>query len=404
MDQSDSPTRPRASTAAVLDFAWDAGSFGADQVIATLGLTRSTTLTALDSLIDVGLVSELSGADAKEGYRMGRPARRFELRAEAGVIVGIDAGEHRFRTTVADLAGQSLTHSSLDIQGTSQGPDPGQRRAAAFLAIDDALAAAGRTRADVVAVGVGIPAPVDGEGQSPPHPTGFWDRMNARLQETLAEHFPVVRVENDAALAAVAEGSLGEATGCGSFVAMLAGRRLGSGVFLDGHLVRGAHGAVGELGFLSYVPGADSTDGLGVRALEWARRTLARGDLPAEHPLLRLNAEALRAEDVLAAARLDDPVTRPLLEELGNTLGRICSVISRTYDPATIVVCGAVADSLTDVLALARSHVTQEATLPTPSLVASRFGGDIVSLGAVSAARERARDIVLPLFAQRLPS
>lgn len=48
--------RHRASTAAVLEFAWDAGAFQADHVIAALGLTRSTALAALDTLIELGLI------------------------------------------------------------------------------------------------------------------------------------------------------------------------------------------------------------------------------------------------------------------------------------------------------------------------------------------------------------
>ena len=400
--------RHRASTAAVLEFAWDAGTFRADHVIAALGLTRSTALSALDALIDIGLIRELPSSGT-EGTRMGRPARRFELDGDAGVVVGIDAGNRRFTAIAADLTGRILAEEHLDVRGylgADELPyadaDPAERRVAALRVIDAVLASAGRARGDVIGIGVGIPAPVDGDGDSPPHPTGFWEYMNAGLRGALAEEFPAVRVENDAALAAIAESSLGEARGRDDFVAMLSGRRLGSGVFLEGHLVRGARGGVGELAGLAYIAEIGGTWGFGHLAEKWAREALDGGRVPAEHPWSQLPmGEGLTAEALLAHASLADPVTRPLLEDLGLKLGRISGVVARFYDPETIVVCRAVSCALGEVVEIAQRHVRAEAELPAPEIVASHLGGDVVSLGAVSAAREEARDIVLPLLSER---
>ncbi|HMR49162.1 MAG TPA: ROK family protein [Arachnia sp.] len=360
-------------------------------------------------MIDIGLIRELPNSGAEERNRMGRPARRFELDADAGVIVGIDAGNRRFTAIAADLTGHILAEEHLELRGylnTDDLPypdaDPEERRASAFRAIDAVLASAGRTRGDVIGIGVGIPAPVDGDGQSPPHATGFWQYMNAGLQGALAEEFPAVRVENDAALAAIAESSLGEARGCDDFVAVLGGRRLGSGVFLDGRLVRGARGAVGELGGLAYISEIGGTWGLGHLAEKWAREALGSGRIPAEHPWSQLPAgEELTAEVLLADASLADPVTRPLVEDLGRTLGRISRVVGHFYDPERIVVCGAVACALSEVIEIARQYVRGEGELPAPEIVASRLGGDVVSLGAVSAARAAALGIVLPLLTSR---
>lgn len=408
MSLTEGQLRQRASTASVLEFAWDAGAFRADHVIAALGLTRSTALAALDTLIELGLISELPSAGPDEGYRLGRPARRFELRGEAGVVIGVDAGERQFTAIVADLTGSILAREGFDVRGFSDPDrvpfpdlDLKERPAAAFRAIDAALAAAGRSRADVIGLGVGIPAPVDADGGSPAHPSGFWQHMNSGLHGLLAGEFPAVRVENDAALAAVAEGSIGDARGCDDFIAILVGRRLGSGVFLDGRLVRGAHGGVGELEGFTYVSGIGSSYGIGVRAERWLRDALEAGRVPADHPWAQLAGAGLTAEAALAAADLDDPVSRPLLEELGATLGRICNVVARFYDPGLIVVCGAMAGALGDVIEIARGHVDAESELPPPSIVASQFGGDIVSLGAVSAAREAARSVALTLFSER---
>lgn len=408
MNLTDGQLRHRVSTAAVLEFAWDAGVFRADHVMAALGLTRSTALAALGTLIELGLISELPSAGPEEGQRLGRPARRFELRADAGILVGIDAGERHFTAIAADLAGRVLARQRFDVRGFADDArthfvdlDPRERQAAAFRAIDAVLEAAGRTRAEVIGVGVGIPAPVDADGGSPAHPSGFWQHMNSGLQQVLAEDFPAVRVENDAALAAVCEGTLGEARGYDDFIAILVGRRLGSGVFLDGRLVRGAHGGVGELAGFGYVSGIGNAYGIGVRAERWLREALDAGRIPSDHPWAQLDEAGLTAAAALAVADLDDPVSRPMLEELGGKLGRICNVVARFYDPGAIVICGAMAGALGDAIAIARTHVEAESELPPPAIVASRFGADVVALGAASAAREAAQLIALSLFTER---
>ncbi len=398
---ADGYLRHRASTAAVLEFAWDAGAFRADHVISAVGLTRSTALSALDSLIDIGLIQELPNAGAEDGYRMGRPARRFQLRAEAGVVIGVDAGDYRITAIASDLAGQVLAEEHLGVLGFYAGGQHEDRQGAVFRVIDAALASAGRSRADVIGVAVGVPAPVDGDGRSPSHTLGFWQQMNAGLQDALGREFPAVRVENDAALAAVAESSLGEARGCDDFVAMMIGRRLGAGVFLGGQLVRGGHGAVGELEAFVYVSGVGGAQGFGLRAERWLERALEQGRVPDGHPWARLAGAELKAEDVLGAATLDDPVTKPMLDELGETLGRVCGVVARFYDPTRIIVCGAMAGALGDVLELARGWTRAEPGLLPVEIVASGLGGDVVSLGAASAAREAARDVVLPLLTAR---
>ena len=145
----------------------------------------------------------------------------------------------------------------------------------------------------------------------------------------------------------------------------------------------------------------EPTAGIGVRAERWLREALVAGRIPADHPWARLGEADLTAEAALAVADLDDPVSRPLLEELGSKLGRICNVVSRFYDPGMIVVCGAMAGALGDAIEIARDHVRAESELPPPAILASQFGGDVVSLGAVSAAREAARAIALTLFTER---
>ena len=389
------PAPPRASLDALLAFAWDTGVFVSADAMAATGLTRSTTIDALDELIDIGLLRELPNARAVGGYRKGRPSRRFDLRADAAVVIGMDAGRSHLTTTVADLRGDVIATETLELDATRDGPD--ERRATVLSAVDSALRAAGRERDSVLAVCVGVPAPVNSHGASPDHRDGFWRRMNPDLRMMLEEWAPIVRVENDASLAALAEGSVGAAVGCRDYVVLLAGDRFGAGVVIDGRLLRGAHGGAGELVALDRVVGVDSADGMGLRLTGWARDAAAAGEIPTGHPLAGLSAGELTGRAVLELARSGDAWSRGIVDRAGALLARITAVFGSVYDPSRVIVAGAVAESLDQVAEVARALLPGEVDLAVPELVLSSLGAGSVAAGAVCAAVDSARAGVLHL-------
>lgn len=385
----------RASLSAVLEYAWDAGEFTATDAMARVGLTRSTTIDVIDELVDRGLLRELANARAGGDYRKGRPARRFELRSDAGAVVGIDAGRSHLTTTVSDLRGGTLVrkHVALD-------PDhdqPGVRREAAASALDSALDAASLSRADVVALCVGVPAPVDGSGRSPAHRDDFWLRMNPGFADEFADSIAFVRVENDAYLAAAAERMSGAAAGCDDFVTLLAGERLGAGICVDGRILRGAHGGVGETVAFDHVIGVGGAWGLGYRAAEWAREAVAAGDVAAGSPLAVLKPDALDGRQVLELAAAGDADALKIAERVGGLLAIVTGVFGSLFDPRRVIIAGAVAAGIQPVLEAARRALGDELDLPAPELCASPLGADVVSIGAVAAALESARAGILDL-------
>lgn len=386
----------RASLHAMLDFAWSADAFVSTDAMEATGLTRSTAIDALDELIDFGLLRELPNARAVGGqYVKGRPSRRFELCSDAAVVIGMDLGRSHVTTTVADLRGAPLAHETVELHAWQEGP--AERRAAVLRAVDSALSAAGRSRAEVLAACIGVPAPVDSHGSSPKQREGFWRRMNPDLRELLEEWVPIVRIENDASLAAVAEGATGGAVGLENFVVLLAGDRLGAGVVVDGHLLRGAHGGVGEMKAFDYVFGVESAAGIGLKLTDWVVQASAAGQIPSGHALAEVTSERLTGRAVLDLARSGDEWSRSLVERAGALLARITAVFGSLYDPERVIVAGAIADGLAEVLDVARTRVPTELDLPAPDLVLSSLGAGAVATGAVSAAIDAARTDVLRL-------
>ena len=390
-----SPALRRAGLDAVLGFAWDAGVFTASEAMEGVGLTRSTTIDVIDELVGRGLLRELPNAREAGQYRKGRPSRRFELRAEAGTVVGVDAGHAHVTVMLADLRGATIATHRVALARDQDSPEG--RLATTAAAVDHAVRGAGLHRSAVLALCVGVPAPVDVAGSTPPHRDGFWRRMDPGFAAAFSTWVPAVRVENDARLAAVAERAVGAAEGCEDFVALLAGERLGAGVCVDGRLLRGAHGGVGEMIAFAHVAGVEGAWGLGHRAAQWAREALQNGSLPAESALAGLSPGQIDGRLVLTLAAAGDPGALPVAHRLGDFLAVIAGVMGSLFDSRRIIVSGAVAANAAPVIEAARAALPTELDLPAPEIVASTLGADVVSIGAVSAAREDARTRVLDL-------
>jgi predicted NBD/HSP70 family sugar kinase len=385
-DERGAFSRRRVNAAAVLDRAWDVEAFTAADAMAATGLTRSTVIALCDELVDLGWLRELPNARAAdEEYRKGRPARRYGLRADAGAVVGVDAGQHCVTAAVADLRGRELARARAEVD-----PDGAAGRlAAADAVVAEALGRAGVAAASVLCAAVGVPAPTDGRGDSPEG--AFWARMNPGYAAHFRGRGWLTEVENDANLAALAEGAVGAGAGASSYVTLVSGERFGAGYVVDGHLVRGRRGGAGELGLLALVEGVGSAHGVGALLREWALEARARGAVPEASPLARTPLGRLGAEAVLKAAEAGDAAALGLVERMAERLARICAILGGLLDVERIVFSGAVAASLDPVLRRAAERLAELTPPPAPELVASTLGGGVVSVGALTRALELVR-------------
>jgi predicted NBD/HSP70 family sugar kinase len=395
----------RLNSRRVLDHAWAVNAFTATDVMRATGLTRPTVIGVCDELVAVGLLEELRDARAAGDYVKGRPARRYSLDGTAGVVVGIDAGYDRMAATVADLRGRSLGSASVAIpalspQSVGRLADSQTRRALARRIVDDALSAAQMTPSSVLALTVGVPAPVDSLGNSPVYNVGFWQLMNPGLAELFSDAAPIVRVENDANLVALAERS--SPTGGGrdvdSYIALLADEGIGAGIMVDGRLIRGRRGGAGEMRFLDHVTGVGSSNGLALCARQWATDAIQSGKLPPESILGSLRPETLTAGDIHLAAARGDVAAAAILDRLAARLAQVCIVLGDFLDVDRIVVGGSVVESMPGVIARARGLLRASADPAAPDLVGSTLGRDAVGRGAVEHALTLVKERALDLF------
>lgn len=380
-DYGSAPQRLRMTNALkVLHTVWDAEPFTASEVMARTALTRSTVHGLCDELADQGWITELDDARSTGNYRKGRPARRYAFHAQAGYLVGIDAGQHRISASVADLRGTELATADRQL-GPEEDTSTVRLRVVKEV-VAEALERVGTSLEAVLAVVVGVPAPTDPAGASPRGHRDYWTRMNPGLAEAFAHPGRAVVVENDANLSAVAESTVGAGVGVSSFASLLSGERFGAGLIVDGRLLHGRSGGAGELRLLDLVDGVGSADGLGHVARKLARETL---DDPGSPTVLRaaVSTGGPRAEEVFAAAVAGDEAAQAIVATLADRLARVCAVVATMLDLERIVVAGAIASALGAVVARAEARLEHYVHPPVPRIIASELGSDVVRLGAI---------------------
>lgn len=389
-----------ASARLVLDHLWDAEEVTGSALIDATGLSRATVHGVCDELIDQGWVTELESLRAAD-QRNGRPARRYAFDARAGVVVGVDAGQHRISATVADLRGATLSRTVLPV--TPQDGTTSRRLALIEEGTLGALADAGADLRSVLAVAVGVPAPVDRDGRTVFQDNPFWELMNPDIALHLRDrHGWTTLTDNDANLAAVAEAWQGHGRDARCHVTLLAGERFGAGVVDDGRLLRGAHGGVGEMRYLDFVEGVGSADGIGALVRDDARAQLARLDGRTGSSLQELDPTTLDAANVFAAALGEDPLAVSVVEHVAARLARIVATFASIYDPERVIIAGAVAESCEPLLELVRHELDRYVDPPGIEVLASALGRDIVTAGAVKRALDHVREHALDLVPAEL--
>lgn len=388
----------------ILEHAWQTQVFTATDAMASVGLTRATVIGVCDDLVGAGWLDELSDDRESGELRKGRPARRYALRDQAAFVVGIDAGYDRMEARVADLRGNVLGTAGSVIAARSplsehRVANAAERQRLVSDLFDRALDAAGIDESAVLAITLAVPAPVDDAGRSPEGTHGFWGMMNPDLGRNFVGRVPLVTVENDANLAAVAERAslAGRGREAGSFIAMLVGEGIGSGLMIDGRLVRGRRGGAGEMRFLDYVDGVGTANGLALQARRWAAEALNSGEARAGSALGRLDADSLTEAEVAQAAAAGDAVALAILDRLAERLARICIVLGDLLDVDRVIIGGAMVASLPTVIEGAARRVAESDDPTAPELVASALGIGAVSTGAVEHALSRVRERALEL-------
>lgn len=214
-------------------------------------------------------------------------------------------------------------------------------------AIEEKLAQQGIEKDQVVGIGVGVPAPVTGDGVVKQTANLNWEQKNvkAELEELTGI---TTKVGNDANVAALGEMWKGGGQGNENMVMVTLGTGVGGGIIVNGEILTGTNGAGGEIGHIVINPDEKKRCGCGKTGCleQYASATgivrLARKKLLDFNGETVLQMESVTAKDVFDAVKAGDEAAIEVAEEFGRYLGYSLAIVSTLVDPSIYVIGGGV--------------------------------------------------------------
>jgi glucokinase len=314
------------------------------------------------------------------------------------ISVGVDIGGTKILAGLVNEHGEILNKVR---RKTPRADSTGVLEVVAEV-IDETIA---QVDGSIAGVGVGVAGPVDLSCSTVLFaPNLQWADVPARAILENSTGLPVL-VDNDGNAAAWGEAKFGAGRGANNVVTVTVGTGIGGGVVLNGELLRGAHGAAGEIGHMGAV--ADGLQcGCGRKgcweqyasgnALVRETRRLAAEKLFDAQVLLSFGdgtPEGVKGEHITAAALEGDPVAIASLEQLGVWLGRGLASLTAILDPEVFVIGGGVSEAGELLLGSARvtlaERVMGRAYRPIPEIRAAELGNKAGIVGAADLARLR---------------
>lgn len=356
------------------------------ELAGTTGLSPASVSNIVKELVGAGTLS------TAPSVRNGRRAQLVTLSRTLGIVVGIHIGIRELRIALADAAGQVIAERRLPLAADHRADDVLDRSA---LLVADMLGSVDAGRDELLAAGVGLPAPVDPrEGRiSVPGIMRGWDGV--AVSEVLGTRLGApAHVDNDATLGALAEHRAGAAVGVDDFAYLRISHRIGAGLVLGGRAFRGAAGAAGEIGHVTI----DEHGPICRCGNRGCLETFVSAAVLVE--LLRGSHGLLTLQDLIRQALDGDPGCRRVIADAGRHLGVAAANLVNLLDPARIVVGGELTQAGGILLDTMRDSLARCA-LPTadggPEILTSALGRDAELRGAIMLAIDQAPLNAVPM-------
>jgi predicted NBD/HSP70 family sugar kinase len=289
------------------------------------GISRPTVFESVRRLENAGVLRPAGGQTT--GGR-GRVATFYELAPDTGFVLALEINQLGVHARGADLTGQCFhdwRQEPVRAGDTSALTDT-------IRTVFGTALQAGTTRHQMLrAVALSMANPVDpatGEVVAlpgTPFPEGPQHPAQVLADLTTA---PVL-VDNDVNWAALAERRLGAGQHAASFVYIHIGAGLGMGFYVGDHLVRGAHGLAGEIGYLS---AATPSGEPSILAAALARQGFGHPDAPSTDVPAVLNA--------IDAAQTGNHSAAYAVGQITAIIARIVTDTCAIVDPELVILGG----------------------------------------------------------------
>lgn len=297
------------------------GGMSRQQLLASTGMSRATLYERLEALLRRQFIYEAESMEATGGRR----SRKIRFDDRGRVVLAFAMGQTHATVAVSDTNGLVLRARTVQHRISAPAVDVLQP----LIRIGGELLSAG-IEEQLIGIGVGVPAPVEAGTGYVIHPTTIPDWEPDAVVTAMSARWPVpVVVENDARA-----GALGECRDdADTTVYVKVATGIGCGTVVEGAILRGAHGAAGDIGHILIASG-------GALCLCGRRGCLATFS-SGSSLLDRLRNEGMcTLDDIVAAAGAGNASVESALLSAADVLGGALAATVTTVNPNKLVLGG----------------------------------------------------------------
>ena len=324
----------------VFDRVRASGLISRAQVAKDLGISPASVTTITSELLDEALIEEVSLPRDGDNGR-GRPAMALGVRGRAHLVAGLKLSDREQTAVISDFSGRILAETS-----TQREPLPislAQMLVSVEQMLDRACLKAGVTRADLSAIGIGVPGFVD-HAEGMVHWSSTLSDRAVPLAAAAQDRLGVpVSIDNDANLVALAEMWFGAGRSLADFAVVTIEHGVGMGFVMNHRIYRGVRRLGLELGHTKVqLDGALCRCGQrGCLEAYVADYALAREAVTA----LSLDSRQLPSvtavlELLFQSARAGNSTARHIFRRAGRYLAMGLANVVNLFDPALIILSG----------------------------------------------------------------
>ena len=224
-------------------------------------------------------------------------------------------------------------------------------------AIKDLMKETNTETKDIQGIGFDFPGQVDcktGVVKLAPNIPGW---VNVPIAQMIEEEFHIpTRIDNDVRCAALGELKFGAGRGCENFICITVGTGIGSGIVINGKVVRGASNAAGELGHIKLqmnggpICGCGDTGCLeafasGPSIVAMAQDYIKGGKSTKFREMAAAEGGEITPYMVAKAAEAVDPVAKRIFEIVCEYIGIGLTSVINLLNPEKVIIGGGVAEA-----------------------------------------------------------
>lgn len=325
-------------------------------------------------LIAAHLIHETT---VQEATSRGRPAVGLQVNNQGWQFLSMRLGRGYLTIALHELGSDVLIDTKIDIHEVDQE----DLLARLLHEIDEFFQTYAEQLERVTSIAITLPGLVDSQ-------SGLVLRMPHYNVENLplgaeiyqATGLPVF-IANDTRAWALAERLFGHSQNNENSILISIHHGLGAGIILDGRLLQGRHGNIGELGHIQIDPqgklchcgnrGCLETVASSQAIRNEVTERIARGEASSLSEI-----EEISVEDICEAAENGDPLAVDVVEKLGHYLGSAIAIVVNLFNPEKVLIGGAI-NQAKEVLYPAVQASIEQQCLPeyhqNLTLVESRF-------------------------------